>query len=70
MPRKPRFGDTQRVELPSGAAEHVWLVQLRPIWNACAKEPNPIMAFGLACYMQGAMDAQTPEYRAAVEAAK
>lgn len=62
--------ETILVPMPPEAAEHVWLVRLRAIVWACGKDDNVLRAVALSCYLQGALDALTPQFAAAHAAAQ
>lgn len=59
-------GETKKIDLPADVAERVWIVRLHPILCACAPQHDDMLrSFGLSCYLQGVLDASSPEYQAA-----
>jgi hypothetical protein len=56
-----------KCDVPQAAAE-VALRRLTPFVPACSREPNFLQSLMLSCYLQGALDALTPQYREAATA--
>jgi len=63
-PKDPRA--CRRIMVPAEAAE-VALERVRPLLRAVAYEKNVLDALMLACYIQGALDAQDPRFREIVD---
>lgn len=55
------------IMVPAEAAE-VALTRVRPLLRAVSHEKNVLDALMLACYLQGALDAQDPRFREIVDA--
>ncbi len=56
-----------RIMVPAEAAE-IALERVRPLLRAVSYEKNILDALMLACYLQGALDAQDPRFRQIVDA--
>lgn len=61
---------TVTIDVPEENAEQILRDRLRPIQRAAVWDENMMRAVMLSCYLQGALDALTPEVQAALRSGK
>ena len=56
----PAADASTRVEIPEDVAKIAWK-RVKPLLVPAYYAENVLMAFGISCYLQGAMDSRQPE---------